>query len=144
MDDNHDATDRSAMPAAMPQANSVSNASGPASNADRRAERIDEYHRDLLESNNPHLAILGAGIADLMYVRYKLACSVRGEIDSEPLTLKDYQRDFAPAVNNMLTIDRQILAYCRFVHDLDRAASSAGGAPSRREKQDELRRNPAS
>ena len=97
----------------MPQAGSATDASRPAKWRDRRADRIDELLRDSLDVKNSARANLGIAMADLMQIRAQLAEIIKSEIDRDHVTLEEYRKDFAPAVNNLLMIDRYIVAYGR-------------------------------
>jgi hypothetical protein len=105
---------------------SVENAQGQEDQRDRRAARIEEYLRDSLDNENPLLANLGAGAADLMHIRTKLVESLKTELDMSQVTLEEYRKEFAPVVSSLLVLDRYIVAYARLGHDLSRARPLAG------------------
>jgi hypothetical protein len=99
---------------------------GRPNSAARRAERIEEYLQDSLEKVDPLQANLGAGAADLMHIRSKLAESLKAELGAGQVTLDEYRKDFAPAVSSLLLLDRHIVSYARLSHDLKRIESSQG------------------
>ncbi len=53
------------------------------------ADRIEEYFEDSLEDDNPLQAVLGAGTADLMHVRSRLAESLKAELSTGQMALEE-------------------------------------------------------
>lgn len=132
MEHDDDVTKVSGTPVVAPQARNARAIDGRPDNADRRAERIEEYLQDSLNKKNPLQANLGAGAADLMHIRSKLMESIKAELDTGRVTLEDYRKEFSPAVSSLLQLDRYIVSYARLSHDLNRAESPTGGGASRR------------
>ena len=126
MEDDHVDREVSATAPAA-QARNVPAAGGQPGKADRRAERIEEYLQDSLDEENSLQANLGASAAELMHIRSTVVKSLKAELDTGPVTLEEYRKDFAPVVGSLLLLDRYIVAYARLGHDLSRADSSEGG-----------------
>ena len=132
MEDNDDIEEAIARPVVASQARKARATDERPSNADRRAERIEEYLQDSLDKKNPLQANLGASAADLMHIRSKLMESIKAELDTGRVTLEEYRKEFSPAVSSLLLLDRYIVSYARLSHDLSRAESPEGGGASRR------------
>ena len=67
----------------MTQARNARAIDGRPDNADRRAERIEEYLQDSL-NRKTHCRPISAGAADLMHIRSKLMESIKAELDDGP------------------------------------------------------------
>jgi hypothetical protein len=131
MEDSHDNQDRGTVPDPVSEARAAPASGSQPGSAQRRAKRIEEYLQDSLEKEDPLQASLGAGTADLMHIRSKLAESIKAELGPGPVTLEEYRKDFAPAVSSLVLLDRHILSYARLGHDLKRAESSTAAEPHR-------------
>ena len=101
---------------------------------DRREQRIEEYLRDSLEQGDAFQATLRAATADLMDIGYRLATGIKTALREE-LTETDQYEDLAPALSNLLLVDRQIARFAQ----LDRQWAAASETPKKRRKVDRSR-----
>ena len=62
---------------AMPQMGAGTTPDKEPSVADRRIERIEEYHRDSLKLQDPLRANLNVSVADLMFIRDQLFAALK-------------------------------------------------------------------
>jgi len=132
MDDSHRNEELNVTPAATSPVRDSRGSGVHSASVKRRTQRIEEYLEDSLEKEDPLQASLGAGAADLMLIRSQLAESIKAGMGTAGVTLAEYRKEFAPAVNSLLLLDRHIVSYARLGHDLKRAESSEGASLPRR------------
>jgi hypothetical protein len=79
---------------------------------DPRERRIRDYVRDSLKEGDAFQASLRAATADLMDIGYRLAAGVKAALGEGPASPEDLD-DLAPAINNLLLVDRQIARFAQ-------------------------------
>lgn len=104
MEDDHEHKDMTTTPAAATKTASTVIAGARPSTADRRVERIEEYLGQSLEKKDPLQATLGAAAADLLFIRYRVAESIKAAMGDGPITLEELREDFAPAISSLALV----------------------------------------
>jgi hypothetical protein len=68
---------------------------------------VNDYRAQSQRQANRHLAVLGAATADLLQIRGRLVTAINQAMDEEPPTMADVE-DYAPAIGQLLSLDKQI------------------------------------